>query len=64
MMDSSSIAIERLFSHAKRTMTSDRNSMGNTFFEAILVSKFNPDLLAKSKQYMLDHIYDMVINNE
>ena len=64
MIDSSSIAIERLFSQAKRTKTSARNSMGNTFFEAILVIKFKPDLLAKSKQYMLDHIWDMIIGND
>ena len=55
-MDASSIAIERLFSSAKRTMTDDRNSIGNFYFEAILISKSNPDLLNKSKSYLLEHI--------
>ena len=62
-MDAGSIGIERLFSNAKRVMTDDRNSIGNTFFEAILMSKANPDLLSRSKKYLLDNIYEMV-NNE
>ena len=65
MMDAGSIGIERLFSNAKRVMRDDRYSTGNTFFEAILMSKANPDhLLSRSKKYFLDHINERLIMNK
>ena len=64
IMDCSSIAIERLFSSTKRAMTDDRKSMGNAYFEAILVCKSNPDILKKSKQYLLDLTYKLVMIDE
>ena len=59
LIDASSIEIERLFSHAKRTMISDRNAMSNIYkyFEAVLLTKFNKDLFEASKKKMLKHIY-------
>ena len=60
-VDSGSIVVEQLFSHCKRTMTSDRNRIGNLVFEAIHICHFNPDLMNLSKKGMLEHIYEMII---
>lgn len=64
LVDNSSIMLERVFSHVKRTMTADRNAMGNMYLEGILMCKFNQDLLALSKQTMLKRIYEMVDENQ
>ena len=64
LIDNSSISIERLFSLLKRTMTDDRNRIGDLFLEAIMVCNANSDLMTKSKQQMLDHIYEMIISDD
>ena len=60
LINASSIEIERLFSHAKRTMTSDRNAISNIYFEAVLLTKFNKDLFEALKNKMLKLIYEMI----